>query len=221
MTSRSIVVLALAAFAAAGCGSQVVGEDAADVQSTDATDAVNSTDVVRDVPTPPVDAGRVPHNHRADSNACQGAPAPGNCSFGMGPPNACQHDTECTAGSNGRCVLEGGGIAFCQCSYDTCTSDSQCTMGGPCACHGSAFLTGGNACVPGNCHVDADCGAGGYCSPSQGEASCGGLGGYYCHTPNDTCVDDSDCPGGTTGPQQCIHRATTGRWECGPILLCG
>ena len=213
MLSCPRIFIALATLALSGCGSTVVVADGSDVPTDAAQDAATDS--------PPHDAGRVPMNHRTDSAQCAGAPGPGNCSFGgSGPPSSCRGDSECTAGSNGRCVLEGGGVAICQCSYDTCTSDSQCTTGGPCACHGSNYLTGGNTCVPGNCRVDSDCGAGGYCSPSRGESNCGGLDGYFCHTPSDTCVDDSDCPSGTGGPQMCVHRSSTSRWECVPQLFC-
>ena len=71
-----------------------------------------------------------------------------------------------TAGTNGRCVEQGGGIAFCGCTYDTCVDDAACPTGQTCACHGSPYNGGGNSCVPGNCRVDTDCGPGGYCSPS-------------------------------------------------------
>jgi hypothetical protein len=44
--------------------------------------------------------------------------------------------------------------------------------------------------------VDSDC-ASGYCSPSVGSlGTFYGIQGYYCHTPKDTCSNDSDCGGG-------------------------
>jgi hypothetical protein len=132
----------------------------------------------------------------------------------------CTSDSACTAGSDGRCIESGGGIAYCTCTYDTCTGDSACPSDQTCACHGAPYAGGaGNTCVPGNCRVDGDCGAGGYCSPSYLEMSCGALAGYYCHTPKDQCVNDSDCTG-SNGPGVCVYTATDGRWECQMQELC-
>jgi hypothetical protein len=97
---------------------------------------------------------------------------------------------------------------------------------------------GANSCeTESNCRVDSDCGPRGYCSPSQVEAfcmcpsaalcgdsgaSCSANGkpvpcecgdacghGYFCHTRDDTCVDDSDCPDGT-----CNYDTVVKRWTC-------
>ncbi|MEI8259396.1 MAG: hypothetical protein WCJ30_27325, partial [Deltaproteobacteria bacterium] len=111
-----------------------------------------------------------------------------------------------------------GGARICRCSYDTCAHDTDCAAGETCACHGTEYVTGGNSCMPGNCRVDGDCGAGGYCSPSQTTTGCGGLGGYYCHTATDTCVDDGDCTG--SGIQMCAYVTANHRWECVARLLC-
>ncbi len=165
--------------------------------------------------------GRVPLNHRPDDSPCSTAPPPGNCNFGgSGGSGICSSDAQCAdAGANARCVPFNGGPAGCSCTYDACFHDSDCT-GETCACHGSPYLDGdGNRCVPGNCHVDHDCGPGGYCSPTYGSASCGTLVGYYCHTPQDQCIDDSDCSSGG-GFQVCAFSTTNNRWECQMELLC-
>jgi hypothetical protein len=133
----------------------------------------------------------------------------------------CSNDSACTAGTNGRCVESGGGVLECSCTYDTCTGDATCPTNQTCACHGAPYTDGqGNTCVPGNCRVDADCGTGGYCSPTYNLNSCGSLGGYYCHTPQDQCINDTDC-GGANGPELCIYSGTDGRWECHMQELCG
>jgi hypothetical protein len=50
--------------------------------------------------------------------------------------------------------------------------------------------------------------------------SCGeGVGGYYCHTANDQCVDDSDCVS-TGGYAACGYSTANGRWECTMIAVC-
>jgi len=164
----------------------------------------------------------VPVNHRPNDAQCGTTPPPGTCNFGgsSGGPGMCSSDSQCADGGlNGRCVEMGGGVAYCGCTYDACLHDSDCT-GETCACHGSPY-TGqlGNRCVPGNCHVDSDCGAGGYCSPSYSPAGCGGLGGYYCHTAVDQCIDDSDCAdaGFLT---VCAYSTMNSRWECQQQVAC-
>ena len=171
--------------------------------------------------------GRVPTNHRASDTLCtQSAPAGtclcnGNCPTSTYPSQwACSSDGDCAdAGINGRCAASGA-IAGCGCTYDICVDDSDCPNGHTCACHGSAYTFGaGNQCVPGNCHVDADCGAGAYCSPSPAmpcnmngqDLYCQGL-GYYCHTPKDQCVDDSDCE--SVGSPGCLYDPSAGYWKC-------
>jgi hypothetical protein len=137
----------------------------------------------------------------------------------------CSSDAQCgDAGPNARCIQ--AWVDGCACTYDSCFHDSDCT-GETCACHGSPYVGGGNRCVPGDCHVDSDCGAGGYCSPSYGAQNCGGLSGYYCHTPVDDCIDDSDCNGVSTsgpveliGPNVCAYSTTSSRWECQEVQ-CG
>ena len=167
------------------------------------------------------DGGRVPLNHRTDDSACSQPAAPGDCSIGEGD-GECAADNACTAGTDGRCVQNNGGAIFCTCTYDTCTHDADCAAGQTCACHGSTYTYGdGNTCIAGNCRVDADCGAGNYCSPADNVNSCGSLLGYFCHTPQDTCIDDSDCTNSSSGPQVCTYSSTAGHWQCKVQGLCG
>jgi hypothetical protein len=168
------------------------------------------------------------------------APGPGlpaMCSVdgGQPPSGDCQKDSDCTKGVNGRCVVVRG--CYMACSYDECTQDSDCAGNVPCQCRDSASSTASNWCLKNsNCRVDGDCGPGGYCTPSQLDGcmrmctvpcepgthcyagstevpcwcgqSCGA--GYFCHTPCDSCTDDSDCsePGSA-----CTHQPTGG-WAC-------
>jgi hypothetical protein len=160
-----------------------------------------------------VDAGiqPVPTNHRPSGSTCpQGRGAgmlePGCADAGI--PFACTLDSECTMGSNGRCLPAGPLPCDMECSYDTCTDDSQCSGNIPCICRTSASDPTANVCATGSqCRVDADCGPGGYCSPSD-TMSC--TTAYFCHTPSDICVNDSDC-NGTGG---CNYDATQMRWQC-------
>jgi hypothetical protein len=112
-------------------------------------------------------------------------------------------------------------VLECGCTYDACEHDTDCT-GETCACHGSPYMASlGNSCVQGNCRIDADCGANGYCSPSEDPNSCGGLLGYYCHTANDQCIDDSDCASSGVGLEVCGYSTTTNIWSCRMEGLCG
>jgi hypothetical protein len=36
--------------------------------------------------------------------------------------------------------------------------------------------------------------------------------GYYCHTPRDQCVDDSDCQG--VNFPSCVYEPSAGYWKC-------
>jgi hypothetical protein len=202
----------------------VVPVDATDGSPLDAPVDVPHADVTSDSTDvnhadAPSDAGRVPVNHRPDDSACS-SPAPaGNCSI-SGGVGACHMDSQCTTGSNGRCVMNMGGAIFCRCTYDTCVHDTDCPTGQTCACHGTAYTGGnGNTCTAGNCRVDSDCGAGGYCSPSHATAGCGGIAGYYCHTAADTCTNDTECTG-SGGPMVCAFSTMTSHWSCVTELLC-
>jgi hypothetical protein len=121
----------------------------------------------------------------------------------------CLFDSDCTVGENARCST-GGEMAYC--SADKCFDDAACNFGGPCACEGAELGTG-NTCLSGNCKTDADCGPDGYCSPSS-ICPGGRVTGYYCHTPQDSCIDDSDCVNGLQPAGFCAHDSALGHWAC-------
>jgi hypothetical protein len=198
-------------------------------------------------------AARVPRNHRAGGATCPADRAAGTTTSTLcGPdggstlvavpgPRLCGSDTDCTAGTNGRCNLEAAPFTTCatNCSYDACHSDSDCPDNRPCDCRSSGTSPASNACLTGgNCRVDSDCGAGGYCSPSQVDnfcfcpspalcpadaglscpadgvpvsCACGDSCGhsFYCHTQDDTCLDDADCADGT-----CNYDTVNLHWSC-------
>jgi hypothetical protein len=149
---------------------------------------------------------------------------------------SCAQDSDCTQGANGRCE-ELSLVPSLSCSYDECATDSDCEGGVPCTCRPTATFQ--NFCQTGSaCATDSDCGPGGYCSPSVLNAGCSCLStracgdsgaqclfngvpvpcecgdscahGYYCHTPCDTCMDDSDC----THVGNCVYDTDDRRWEC-------
>jgi hypothetical protein len=168
------------------------------------------------------EGGRVPVNHRTSDAQCQTMPAAGDCAGSLPDSSpACVTDSQCTSGTNGRCVVGGGGpVHDCSCTYDACTHDTDCGVGETCACHGSTYTgDSGNQCVIANCRVDSDCGAGGYCSPSSTLGLCGfSVAGYYCHTAADTCIDDADCSSMSFGG--CVYSTSAGHWACARVIFC-
>jgi hypothetical protein len=215
------VLLALSCVVS-GCGSSV----------TTVGDSGSPTDVPAvDRPVidaPPADVpstGRVPLRHRATATACT-APRPAStCDPGGVPMSECANDSQCAAGTNGRCV--GNPHDGCRCNYDACVNDADCAMGGACECRlAGRGAAGANACIPGNCRVDADCGPRGFCSPTLGDCGdFGGLSGYYCHTPTDECVDDADCASQDAGflgqTPYCAYSRQVGHWRCSSQACAG
>jgi hypothetical protein len=147
-----------------------------------------------------------------------------NPDAGVASPTAlaCLHDSDCSAGENGRCAIlavsslppDAGSnvVVLCgsSCSYDACFSDAECPAHVPCECRTSATDTAANVCLTGSgCSVDADCGPGGFCSATSWTQT-GGQVQYYCHTANDSCLDDSDCPTG----KYCQFDTVGARWMC-------
>ena len=190
----------------------------------------------------PSSRGSAPQLCCNDGTTCAGQPYPSRfCGLGN-LALTCSSDSQCNGGLNGRCFPpEGEGwITAGGCSYDECSTDSNCGAKTPCICRSSSTDNSANICdVGGNCAVDSDCGPCGYCSPSfetcedttnsnlhaEGEY----FGGpspyydpYYCHTPSDLCVNDSDCASldaGITG-FTCAYNAQDTRWECTQLTFC-
>ena len=172
------------------------------------------------------DYGRAPNEHRRAAIGCSHTRAasittPGaNCltlDGGSTCPNSeCSQDSDCVnsaLGDNGRCVQRGP-LPGSTCSYDTCFADSACAAGSVCQCREPSDSVDANYCTtPSTCRIDADCGDSGYCSPSQSHEWCGTF--YACHTPNDECLNDSDCGTG----MRCDFDTNARHWVCGN--LCG
>jgi len=169
-----------------------------------------------------------PASHRASATACSEERPPGlNVDAGelsCTSFNCCSNDQQCAdAGANGRCTQTFGPYDGLQavCTADQCFSDGDCPAQRVCDCRGSLLNTDTSAshrCLPlGNCRVDSDCGPGGYCSPSL-DVNCGsgmGVRGYFCHTPNDDCIDDNECQkSATTGEGYCAFDPLAKRWVC-------
>lgn len=156
---------------------------------------------------------RAPVVHRPTAQTCVGVHAPAEPSNIPYPESSsCTKHADCTAGVNGKCV-SGVGMAgsIYSCVYDQCATDADCDPGKMCYCTAS---TPARCLSVGNCQTDADCGGGpfSYCSPSM-SWDCGGyrpIDGYHCHTPLDTCMDNSDC----TGTDYCNFDVYEARWRC-------
>lgn len=160
------------------------------------------------LPTP-----REPEQHRAEATDCDAERPAGDVEGSDYPVEGeCMTDADCVDGDRGRCENFRG---LAECTYDECVSDSECATGGPCGCEMS-FWSDANACLQGNCQVDGDCGDGGYCSPTL--SSCGsysGVVGYWCHTPEDECVNDSECTDTAMGgPGYCMYSSEVTHWVC-------
>ena len=136
----------------------------------------------------------------------------------------CKSDAECQKGVNGHCQRHMVAHAHFEnrCIYDGCSTDDDCKKqdedplstrlgAGPCICGDRGEV---NACMGGNCRTDADCGSS-YCSPSR-DFQCGyeGTPGYYCHTSDDECLNDSDCTTDAGKPAQCRYDPDANRWAC-------
>ena len=123
-------------------------------------------------------APRVPRKHRAAGQACPHERGPSTLTADQlaqctSSPSLsqlvdCRGDADCTAGTNGECVLRPAPFAcLIDCSYDQCFDDSGCASPAPCSCRASGTSPDANHCLTGSeCRVDADCGPGGFCSPS-------------------------------------------------------
>jgi hypothetical protein len=164
----------------------------------------------------------VPADHRAEAVACPEERGPGSATI----VGECTRDSDCTDGINGRCITPNvvGPSGGSRCDYDTCFSDADCPSSQPCRCRRSAADSSPNYClVESSCRIDSDCGPGGFCSPSllhiDGSIQGGGSFGYFCHTPDDLCLYDSDCDPSTCELPSCAwlacgYGAISKRWEC-------
>ncbi len=199
-----------------GCGGEIG-------PSTHDADAGNASDVGK------VDSAKdadIPIHHRPTAASCptERGPGPPTQPYPQGQANGCTSDSDCTAGQNGRCFPFEGLVGPGGCSYDQCFTDSTCGTETPCICRPSATDHTANVCDPGGkCAVDSDCGPGGYCSPSA--SSCG-MAAYFCHTPSDACINDSDCPSVDAGAlscptfSPCAYDPQLQHWACTQLTCC-
>ena len=217
------------------------GDDAATATTIDPDGSVPDAG---DSGAKPADAGSeaeassndgLPPPSRPTATACsRPMPRPvGNASSdgGAGATIDCTLDSECTAGTGGRCselrstVWFGSKSLGTRCTYDACTTDDECGSG-VCGC--DLGFAGQNVCLPqGNCRVDSECPQGQVCSFSSpfvlnspgvietGDERGGGNGvpreslGWFCTTPGDECRPGERRDGGGEG---CVYGTDQGRW---------
>jgi hypothetical protein len=153
-----------------------------------------------------------PFDGRRAGLACPATRPPGDARDRQSGDGAtCAKDDDCTAGRNGRCMGVGTRVRSETCTYDACLVDADCKTGGPCEC--SAL---GNTCLAGNCRTDADCGDDGSCGQAR-DAGCGAqTSSYYCRTPDDTCLEDSDCGANA----RCTYSPELAHWGCITPPIC-
>lgn len=158
--------------------------------------------------------GTIAEKHRAVAAACDSASAPGVGTPGAG--GACDRDSDCKGGRNGRCMPKLGMSATGnECEYDACFSDAECKSGETCTCGIREPWPARHRCQPSNCRVDRDCGPKGFCSPSKHALASKTVEGWYCHTDDDECMNDSDCPSEVPGrTDYCGYNANKERWVC-------
>ena len=172
------------------------------------------------------DAGSVffcsngPPTHRPAGSMCPTERGPGisdvgaACSVSAVLIPGCTRDSDCTAGTNGRCLKFGGPACNIHCSYDECSSDSDCPANTPCACRPSISDTAPNSCATeSNCRIDADCGPGGFCSPSLLNNFCQCISASFC-APNESGCSETG-PDGVTRQVPCLCGG-----QCGHGYFC-
>jgi hypothetical protein len=131
----TVVALALAAWGCtAGCGTRTA-------LGTDAHVGDGATGFLDGGDGSQACTASAPQSHRTSGLVCPQQRGPGvsglapPCSPDAGVPTNCWQDSDCTAGTNGRCLPSPGPMACMSgCSYDSCSSDSDCPTNIPCDC---------------------------------------------------------------------------------------
>ncbi|HEY3452040.1 MAG TPA: hypothetical protein VGK67_37115 [Myxococcales bacterium] len=157
----------------------------------------------------PATLPRAPLDHRPAGTECPPERGPQtstpSCTCpadgGFCPCSSCAQDSDCTAGTNGRC---GRNIPppVLECTYDECFRDSDCAGAGPCQCRRASSSSAPNRCIRGaECTLDSDCGPGGFCSPSVLDVLCACFSAQLCPDAGSQCyVGSPDAEGTPPGP---------------------
>lgn len=177
-------------------------------------------------------------SHRPEPRICgvnpgaaDAAPAGGGANIGAGGgagapvpvlPRAdgsvpCSDDpTKCSIYQYGYC--DGaflGGEAPAPTCKSGCVVDGECGANMICVCGHPESPTGG-VCRPSQCTSDLDCPYG-YCASY---AQVCGAGGYACHSPDDECLSNADCLGGSCSYDSVLGHRACNNAVCGrPFLV--
>jgi hypothetical protein len=216
----SLLLVAMLELIAAGCGGDPVpaettpGADAA-VVSQLSTDAGVSEDTPKDFAPGPIVSRPAPLRDCPRTPIVVSADRKGTSESATSPAQ-CTKDADCTEGRNGQCLKNLRNLRANGCVYDRCFVDGDCGATEACLCRDDPASNIGfvmsyktNLCVDANCRTDGDCGPGGLCSPSLSGCY---EGGFYCHTPLDTCRTDADCK--TDFHSRCLYSKDLSRWTC-------
>ena len=160
-------------------------------------------------------ATHAPANHRQTGSSCPQERGPGisevgsACAQNPTVTTHCLQDSDCTGGTDGRCLAFGGPACSYGCTYDECSSDADCTSNVPCACRASDSDWTANTCATqSNCRIDTDCGPGGYCSPSMVGSVCQCASQAFCQPGEGGCYETA--PDGTTTQVACFCTGNCG-----------
>jgi hypothetical protein len=152
--------------------------------------------------------------HRHDAVACVQPFAVEPCTDREAP---CE---PCDLFPTGFCHGYFGGTV-CSCEYP-CREDADCGPGSACLCSSGVpnacadgHSVGESQCVPADCRTDADCG-GLFCGVSL--TQCGSTDGLFCHTLEDECQGDADCPDDSNS--RCAFDRDSARWVCDQYTIC-
>jgi hypothetical protein len=116
-------------------------------------------------------------------------------------------------------------VGLCDPLFFSCRTDEDCGPGEACVCDvtwGDDHPDPGDnsepepfyrltSCVYAECRTDADCPFGLRCGV---ETECRHIIGLFCHTPEDGCEGDADCPG------RCGYSYEDKRWFCTGHVAC-
>jgi hypothetical protein len=149
----------------------------------------------------------------------------GRCITGFGPAcslycsyDECSGDSDCPGNAPCACRSAATDSAANTCATaSNCRVDADCGPGGFCSPSLVAtlcFCIGESFCKPGESAGCAETDSNGVTVqvPCSCSGNCGH--GYFCHTPKDSCVDDSDCPAGKT----CNYDQDGKSWVCSGCL---
>lgn len=133
---------------------------------------------------------------------------------GMRLVGSCDDDDDCPESAT--CVVADH---TCE-TAPACDSAADCNDGEACFCANATFVqtTSGqnpaNTCLPAQCKSETDCGSFACAVSVDG---CRRYAGAFCHTAEDDCQFNDDCPDHT---YRCAFASGENRWTCQQFAIC-